>query len=365
MKLAMRVDGNRHIGLGHFYRCFRLALGLRSLEDVEAEFLLLESSLSPRIESILANENLQWHVISLQENPWVEDLEKTGVLLTSGGYGGALVDLLIPDSGDNDLLDNLEYRPIDVKQWLNMASETGLPLAAISDQYMRMDMKADLIINSCPAQYRSWYEPSPDRVYLIGNESYPLGEDFQPYRAKPKIFSESVLQIVCFFGGNDHAGFADPVVEVLLGLDLPLTVRLLIGASTPEGEARAAQFRAMGVEAEFAVPDIAARFFEADLVICASGTTLQDLAAIGIPSVTFATRKRQEVTARFFDEAGCGRYLGRWSERIAEPLHQVIRELYEDRKKLYEMSAAGKGAVDGKGMKRVCDAVSQMVKCSV
>jgi len=360
--LAIRVDGNLHIGLGHLYRCIRLAKRLRTTEGVVSEFLLLESSLSSQIESTLKDEGFAWRLVSLPDDPWVEDLGKTDALLTAKGYDGILADLLMPDPDDDDLLKNREYSPADVQGWLRMAMKGSAPVILFSDQFEKMTLAADLIINSCPAQKIEWYNSSPERAYLVGNDSYPLGDEFQRFLSAPKEFPESGLRINCFFGGNDHIGFTDPVIEALMALDLPINVRLFVGAATPNGEEKAAQYRAMGSEAEFATPDIAARLFEADLVICTSGTTLQDLAAIGVPAIAFATRKRQEVTARFFEEVGYCRYLGRWGAPITEPLQRVVRELYDDRRKLYAMRAAGRKAVDGKGTERIAAAIATITR---
>lgn len=360
--LAIRVDGNRHIGLGHLYRCIRLAKRLRATEGVVSEFLLLESSLSSHIESALKDEGFVWHVVSPPEDPWIEDLGKTVALLDAKGYSGILADLLMPDPGDDDLLENQEYRPVDAHGWLLMAAAGREPVILFSDQPEKMTLTANLIINSCPTQKSVWYKSSPERTWLIGNDNYPLGEEFQRFLSAPKEFSESGLRITCFFGGNDHIGFTDPVIEALRAMETPITLRLLIGAVTPNGEEKAERYKAMGIEAEFAAPNIAARLFEADLVICASGTTLQDLAAIGVPAITFATRRRQEATARFFEAVGCCRYLGRWGAPIAAPLQRMVRELDEDRQKLYAMRAAGRAAVDGKGTERIVAAIATVTR---
>lgn len=359
--LAVRVDGNRHIGLGHFFRCYHLAMALRERGGPACEFFMLASSLGPVIHSFLERGEIACHLVSKPEDPWQEDHAALDQLLSMRGADAVLLDLLMPDPTDDDLNQNDEYHPALVPQIIDRLSGHGWPLMVMSDQFHHMGLAAEAVVNTCPTQDPAWYGPAAGGQYLVGPDYYILPESFRELAARKKPFHPVRPKVVVFLGGFDHRGYGEVIVPALLASRRPLEVEVILGAATPEPEQAIQRLRGQGVMVHHGLPDLAEVLFKADLVISTAGNTLFDLAALGTPAAAVATRERQYKTIEFFADRGCCLDLGIGREQLAQRLGRVIDEYLFDPARLAEMSARGRAAVDGRGVERLAARLAELM----
>lgn len=349
--LAIRVDGNGHIGLGHVFRCLHLARALRTA-GLESRFLTLESSRAT-IGEFLARDGFGVDIVSAPTAPWQADPAALDRVVAAHPFRAALVDLLIPDADDADLLTNPDYRPMDVPATLAGLRKMKMPVLAISDQFDRMTIEADCVFNTCPVQDEAWYRgTSLQGRCRLGPDYYLLPESFRAQTQAPRPFGAHPAKVVVFFGGNDHRGFTGPTIKALAGLRDRIRLCVIVGAATPDGQAIAKGLSAQGIEAHYRAPDLAPLLADAQLLLTASGNTLFDAAALGLPAIALSTRTRQRVTARYFDRQGSARDLGDLDATAYERLADWTRELLDNPRRLDEMSAAGRRLVDGRGLER-------------
>jgi UDP-N-acetylglucosamine--N-acetylmuramyl-(pentapeptide) pyrophosphoryl-undecaprenol N-acetylglucosamine transferase len=122
-----------------------------------------------------------------------------------------------------------------------------------------------------------------------------------------------------------------------------LRLRFIHQTGTAMYESIAAGFRESGLRGEIApfIPDMAAAFAQADLVVCRAGAgAVSELAAAGKPSILipfpFAADQHQLKNAEAFERAGAARMsLDRdWNGRR---LFDYVSELYQARQRLDEM----------------------------
>jgi len=358
-RLAIRVDGNRHIGLGHFFRCIYLSHYLKEIEKTEVHFFMLKSSLNPQIRRFLEKESLPYTVISREDDPWREDYGAFQKRLEIGKYDGIVVDLLVPDPCDDDLNKNQEFQPLNVHNVLQILSRVGAPILAFSDQFDKVSLKADLIVNTCPTQKGEWYKGIKTTKYLLGPDYYILAPSLGKLTDISKTFERDRPKVVAFFGGNDHRGFTEVILKGLDKFLHELEFEIIVGAATPNGHQKAKDILKRGIRSYFAVADMAPIFFNADFAISASGNTLFDLAALGVPSATVFTRQRQRLTAKFFEEKGCSIDLGANKKEIIKGLEMIVHTVLKDTSKLEKMSVRGKAIVDGRGSDRL---IKEMVR---
>ncbi len=351
-KIGIRVDGNEHIGLGHFFRCYHIASFLKE-KAIDVHFLMLESSLTDTSMDFLASGGFSYKIVSTAHDPWQEDFIKLKKLIRQNQYDSILVDLIIPDKEDYDLNRNSEFRPINVSEELFKIYEMDIPVFAISDQFDKMVLEPDLIINTCPAQKNQWYQGITKTTYLLGPTYYVLPRSFRKYATAPKIFKRDIPKVVIFCGGNDHRGFTDIILKTLNTSLSDITLEVIIGAATPNGKGIAQSIQDQGVKAHFCLPDLAAVLFDADFVISTSGNTLFDLAALGVPAAALSTRKRQHVTAKFFETNGSCIDLGLEKHKIEQNLSKIVQPIILNRDRLKEMSLNGRKFVDGLGADRL------------
>lgn len=350
--LAIRVDGNRHIGLGHIFRCLHLASSLKAKTGITSEFFIQESSSVPFVLKLIKKNQFPFCIVSRMDNPWQEDLNLF-INSLNECHGAVLVDQLLPDATDADLNNSGEYIPADVEHNLKELSKLDLPLFAFSDQFDRMNIKADLIINTCPAQKPDWYQNVNGCKYLLGHDYYILDDSFMKFKTMIKIFRATKPRIVVFCGGNDHKGFTIPIVNTLKTLSYPIDIEVIVGSATPDNAEILTRLRDEGIKTYFEISDIAQVLFNGDLLITTAGNTLFDVTAIGLPAIVFSTRERQRVTARFFSSRGSCIDIGEIDNDIWKRLKKYSGEIIPDKERLEEMSSRGRSLVDGLGAGRI------------
>lgn len=360
-RVAFRLDGNKHIGLGHVFRSLHLADYLKEAGGAECRFFMLESSLSPTVRHFLEKSGHGWRAVSVRSDPWKQDEDRLLEEVTGFAPDVAVSDILEPDPNDRDLLDNAEYVPVDPVQTLAILKRAGVPRAAISDRFDRVDLDAELILDTCPAQDAGWYA-GDSRRFLLGALCYVLAPSLMRLAQTPPVFGKGKPRLVVFCGGNDHRGFSEVIFSDLRNRLDAVDVEIIIGAATPDGERVAHSFREQGVKAHFKVPDVAAVFAGAQFAVSTSGNTLFDLAALGIPFAALSTRERQLLTAEYFEHEGCGFSLGLYSGDYLTELKRVLDAVLPDRERLETMSRMGRQVVDGKGAERIALELERLVK---
>lgn len=359
--IALRVDGNRHIGLGHVFRNLFLADYLRAA-GARVEFLMLASSQGAVVRSFFAERKIAVRTVSRQDDSWRADPGVLEGLYASGRYDAVSVDLLVPDPGDEDLLANAEYVPADVGAELALVAASGLPACVFSDAFDPMTFNAGVVVNTCPEQRGEWYASAEGTTHLLGPQGYILAPEFRARAAEPKSFSgDGPRKVVVFCGGNDHRGFTPVILDGIEAAATPMTVEAVLGAATPDGERKAEELAARVDTVHFRAPDLAPILAGADFVFSTSGNTLFDLAALGVPCAAVSTRERQRVTARFFEQSGSCIDLGCDPDAIPAAVSAVCREVVSDQQRLATMSAAGHRTVDGKGGERIAGALLDLV----
>ena len=170
---------------------------------------------------------------------------------------------------------------------------------------------------------------------------------------------------VLVLGGSQGASALNEIVPRAMAL-LPADVRprVIHQSGAAHLEIVQANYAAAGVEAEMRafIDDMAARYAEADLLICRAGaSTVAELAAAGVPAVLipfpYAVDDHQTTNARFLAERG-GAVLMPQNECTPERLADLLREL--DRAKLLAMANAARAAGKPDATREVAEACMRL-----
>ncbi len=357
LKVAIRVDGNRHIGLGHMFRMLHLAEHLTRDAGAEVRFFVLRSSLDSEAARFLHDSGLHIEVVSRPGDPWQEDRELLQRALRAQNSDVVIVDIIQPDLEDDDLNLNQEFRPVGPEPTIEAIQGLDVTTVLVSDRFDRYAPDVDLLVNSCPAQQYSWYQGLERPRMLLGTDAYILAPTLVRLAAEPRPEPGRPPRLAVFFGGNDHRGFLDMTLPVLLDHRHQLHIDIALGAATPDGEAAARALRVLGLSATWLIPDMAELFASADMALVTSGNTLFDLAALGVPSLAVATRDRQRLTAEFFQDQGCSLYLGRHDEDVPSRLDRALDRLCSDQDLLATMSRCGRNTARPDAVARIMDAI--------
>ena len=150
------------------------------------------------------------------------------------------------------------------------------------------------------------------------------------------------------------------MIEALSSFDHPrLTVQVVVGPSNPrraELSTALARSRDPRIQLIDATEDLPRRMAWADVAITGAGTTLWELAFLGVPSVALVMADNQQPIAE--ELAGCGAVvsLGSVSQISPKRIASTVTALLNDSTTRRTMSAAGQRAVDGRGARRIVQA---------
>ena len=105
--------------------------------------------------------------------------------------------------------------------------------------------------------------------------------------------------------------------------------------------------------------DLSSIMAQSDFAITAAGSTVFELAHMGVPQITFMIDKNQEITGNKINEHRFGNCLGYLWEVNKEEFVDAFFEFLENATLKEDMSAKGKAFVDGVGVKRIVENMIQ------
>jgi len=180
------------------------------------------------------------------------------------------------------------------------------------------------------------YTPDKDRELFLGPQ-YMITRD----TVRRNNTANTVLVT---FGGGWSAQLAGNVSEQIVSLGLtPVMTRSFVGGSALSD----AEFSEVMSSCSFA--------------ISASGVTLYDLLASGIPTIAVALDRLQLRTADAFHELGAVMSAGLIQRLSPSILLRCLREMLENRSLVQRMTSTGQMLVDGKGLSRVVEIVRRQL----
>ena len=195
-----------------------------------------------------------------------------------------------------------------------------------------------------------------------------LGTAYTPLRAEfstvlPQAQPDTAYRILVSTGGADSLHIALQTVRYLSGhADAFRSYRftLIVGASNQDIDA----IRAIADELPFVsiasdIQNMSEVMLQHDMAISAAGSTLYELCACAIPTVTYVLADNQAPAAKLFDDKGIMINVGdvRTMPHFIETTLQTVLSLSLDQEKRTRMCEAARQVTDGKGADRLASAV--------
>lgn len=221
--------------------------------------------------------------------------------------------------------------------------------------YCPVDLLVNYDLDTCYSK-----EDYPHTTLLTGTEFAPLREEFSDTAYEVR---ESAVHLLISTGGTDpnnlaislstglHARFPDLILHVVCG---KLQVH--------RDELLALSDNASWLILHHEVTDMASLYQSCDLAVSAAGTTLYELCAVGVPSVSYAFADNQVPGANAFERAGIIPYGGDARETdIVDAVSEHISVYYDSKDARIAASAKMRGQVDGNGAKRIAAALMAAV----
>jgi len=332
-KIFLRADGNQQIGTGHIMRCLSLADAFRERGAVCA-FVTAE----PYLQPLIRERGYECHVLGTKYDHMNEEFP-------------VFLSLLEEWRPSCVILDSYFVTPDYMR---SVRSKT--PVVYIDD-LNAFDYAADIVVNYNLYAEKTAYPPN--KSYLLGPRYAPLRKQFQDLGTR--ITKEQVSEVLVSTGGTDQYHVALQCADYLR--EHPpapsITYHFILGSMNRDAE----QIRGLAKEAPYIVShervqDMCGLMLRCDMAVSAAGTTLYELCACGLPTVSYILADNQIQGAAAFEGAGLMPCAGdvRDNPHFAERIFAKLEEMggLEIRK---EISSRTQALVDGNGAGRLAEAL--------
>lgn len=372
--IYIRTDGNTKIASGHLVRCFSIALACQRL-GMEVRFLVSDEESFGLLKEIVGS-NTGFTLIQLKTSAFDHlDQELPEVLALLSAHTSSLSDApcCSPSLGPRPvyLLDSYYV----TEKYLSALR----PLAktAYLDDLRLFDYPVDLLINYdvIPDDKIDFYLSSYQNAgqLLLGGSYTPLRDQFQN---RPSSVRKKASHILITTGGSDPFHFCLSIIKLLTGPFMPansvknrgLKFHIVVGRMNADKE----KLRKFAGEFSFLelhenVCDMASLMTQCDLAVSAAGTTLYELCALGIPTISFTMADNQTDSANAFDSAGAIPCAGDIRTSADSVFRKVFRFITENSGSSDDSYCKRKAAhdrmsslVDGNGALRIAQSLQNL-----
>ena len=343
--VVFRLDAGEGVGGGHASRCAAVASALRE-GGVESLFVV------SREESLGLVGPLGFRCEVLSSNYSRLTGDDARALLALCGRVGARC-LLVDTYGATRAFE----------RELASRRPEGLVLAAFDDQYSYelgildcpMARPYDVVINygffADTAEYGAAYAGAAT-LQLLGPRYAPLRPEFAEARALYTCSLKTVTDVLVTTGVTNPCGWLERLALACAeALDPNVRLHVVVGAGAEfELEMGKAIFhKRLGARG------MAELMGCCQLAVSAAGSTLYELACLGVPAIAVSIVENQERNAEGFERRGLGIAVGRCF--VPESLCRTIKRLATDNGLRSLYAAGGRDVIDGIGTGRIASAL--------
>lgn len=332
-KIGIRADGNSKIGTGHIMRCLAIADSLRKLDNEVVFFT--------------ADANMKFIIQNQGFNVIVLDTEWTNL----DGETDKICSELLKEKVEALLIDTYFV----TEKYLKTIRK--ITKTAYIDDLFLFDYSVDLLINYSSYADINKYVVRKDTTYCIGTSFTPLREQFH----KLKEIECNEKRILVLSGGTDPFSMASRLPQALLESEDLFEYEIVIvqGAFAKESET----IKSNRVIYYKNIANMADLMQKTSIAVSAGGTTLYELCACRVPTVTYSFVDNQIENVQAFNRLGAMLYAGDLRDNTDNVIQKIVsfveklsNEGNEERKKIMS------GLVDGNGTYRISSAIINLIQ---
>ena len=335
IKYVFRADGNTDIGIGHLMRTLTVADAIAMLDNQANILVICADSDSTKIAEIrgykavclnsdyrnLMSEVSLWKKLGLYNCCILVDsyLVTNDYLRAIGKYGKVF------------LFDDTMDEQFDVHGIINYS--VFVDERAYAEKYGNIDK------------------------FLLGGSFVPVRNEFTKSQWQLR---EKVKDILISTGGSDSFNIAGEIYKALDSVLPDINFHIVVGPFSPFLEL----LNKMAEESDNLiihcnVQDMAGLMEKCDVAISAGGSTMYELATVGIPTICFSYARNQEPFCERFGET-VSDYAGAYDKEpdtVLNNLKRLLCDKYHEKKYRQECSNLEKDLIDGNGAKRIAQAL--------
>jgi UDP-2,4-diacetamido-2,4,6-trideoxy-beta-L-altropyranose hydrolase len=255
-------------------------------------------------------------------------------ILTQHGFSFSTVESFSPSKADITILD-IQDTTFTFIQELKQQSKK---IISFEDQSGNdVDLLIDCNINA---------GEKANIKALFGLPYAVLAPEFEKFHSEKRSFADKIQSLLVTFGGTDPHN-----ITLDLAKYIPKKFKTTIIAGFQNKQALQELNNAHVVQN---VQDMARILANHDAVFCSGGVTLHEAMCVGTPAFVISQVAHQEDKANSAENVGAAINLGQSKSWDKNRLSEIFKF---EKESLQAMSAAGKKCIDGKGLKRVVEAI--------
>ena len=355
MRVVFRADAAHAIGTGHVMRCLTLAGALQDrgaavtfvcrshkghlCDLIEERGFSVNRLLAPGAD--VQSDQVPVHAAWLGA-PWEEDVAQTRAAIDDWGIKP---DWLVVD-----------HYAID-RRWESSMRTSVTHILAIDDLADRQH-DCDLLLdqNLVGRMHTRYCDKVPVSCGLLLGPKYALLQHgYSELRERTLPRKGNIRRIFIFFGGADLHNVTARSLDAFLGLRRPdIAVDVVVTAGSPTAQTLCDRIAGHeNISLHSGLNTLAPLMAAADLAIGAAGATSWERICLGLPTLVVTLAQNQRPIAEELHARGLVNWLG-YQDEVDTPA--IARELG----KLFSRGLDGEwsrrclGAVDGRGVERVC-----------
>ncbi|MBI5892627.1 MAG: hypothetical protein HZB79_03070 [Deltaproteobacteria bacterium] len=328
------TEGGFGIGMGHVCRCIVIAKALRK-KGCEPVFIINNDSAV--IERVKKN-GFKWHMGDFKNIPDVilelktvfidtkKDVSKVLQKLKNAGCKVILMDNTTDARLEADVNIFPSLIPIDDIDW------NGSLLKDCGDKFKGKNYS--------------------------GGDYIPIDEAF--INARKKALNHSLpFKILVTMGGADPNRLTGMVVSVLKKIKEPIEIRVVIGPASSKDEVldKIEKENDAGILFFRGQDDLSDIMADSHIAITALGTTLYELALVGVPAIIVANYLEDKKDMDTYKELGMNLPLGYYKDVTEKDICSAVNDFIKNKDLWLKMRQKGWDLISGKGAERIAKVV--------
>jgi spore coat polysaccharide biosynthesis predicted glycosyltransferase SpsG len=338
--LLVRVKGGPAIGMGHLSRAMAVAEAARRQFGMRVLFL---RNADQAVAEVLSRNAFD------------------SVVIESGASPGSLGALLHERAAHKESVCIIDSKE-DLSGEILVMREQGISVLLLDNFTPARFRVSTNIYPVVHFDFRSLDWQGYAGEVLGGAAWVPLAERFAGARSSVRPLRERKALLVTM-GGADPNRLTLKVMDALAGFRSDVAIRVVLGFSCTFVEEVRTRNRETGNR--FTIVERADHMDElmrdAGLAVTALGTTIYELAYLGVPTMVISNYREDERDERELEKFGCVMPLGFHANLSVEHIRGTAQALWADTHKRNSMSELGLLLIDGLGAERVARKVQGLM----
>ena len=352
--VLFRADGNAELGVGHVMRCLSIA---DALKDNNCEVLF--ATADDNMKSIIVDRGFSCFVINGDYRNLEKDIDNSQFVELVGKADSIIVDSYYASKLYFDKL-----RTISKTNKLDKTDKKIIYIDDLSAEAYPVDYIINYNVYANRERYESLYYATDYKTeYILGPQYAPLRREF--CKGRKIEIKEKVKDILVMTGGADTQHTALGLVKALKeyrvkksGLIEDICFHFVIGAMSKDYEKILNEINGINnIIIHKNVKDMISLMLNCDMAVSAAGSTLYELCACGVPTITYILADNQIEGEKAFTESKAMISIGdiRVNKEYSSSIIESIIDLAQDYEHRKEMSDRQIAISDGRGAKRIAE----------